>query len=159
MNTEFQDKATLLGNGCKCEEFAVKIFAEETIRGSLFFALSMVLKKIEGFIREKANLGSWLVISPGSIEYTGVLVHKPNLREVMMDKFSEPTILVVNKITGEEEVPENVGSILLMHADDYPDVLAHMSVRARNCNIVVGVLFDESEANEIMKKVGKGIKV
>jgi hypothetical protein len=65
-NESIQSPATILGESFGCEEFHVKIFAEEVIRGSAFFCLSMVLKKIERPIREAAKLGDWLVISPGA---------------------------------------------------------------------------------------------
>jgi hypothetical protein len=40
-----------MGKAFKLEEFAYKIFAEELIRGTLFFSLSMILKKIDPHIR------------------------------------------------------------------------------------------------------------
>lgn len=58
-----QTKANLLGLKLNVEEFTRKLFAEELLRGSLFFSLSMVLKKIEPKVRSVANLGDWLVIS------------------------------------------------------------------------------------------------
>jgi len=58
-----QEKAEFLGNTFGAEEYTVKLFAEELIRGSLFFSLSIILKKIDSQIRKKANLGDWLVIS------------------------------------------------------------------------------------------------
>ena len=51
-------------------------------------------------------------------------------------------MLIVDKITGEEEVPSNVQAIILLNASDYPDVLAHVSVRARNLKVLLAVLFD-----------------
>jgi hypothetical protein len=41
-----------MGKAVGVEEFAWKIFAEELIRGTLFFSLSMILKKIDPFVRE-----------------------------------------------------------------------------------------------------------
>ena len=32
------------------------------LRGNIFFALSMIFKKIEPILRQKANLGNWLII-------------------------------------------------------------------------------------------------
>lgn len=58
-----QTKADLLGLKFNVEDFTRKLFAEELLRGSLFFSLSMVLNKIEPKIRQLANLGDWLVIS------------------------------------------------------------------------------------------------
>jgi hypothetical protein len=47
------------------EEHSYKIFGEEIIRGSLFFSIPMIFKRIEPTIREIAHLGDWLVISQG----------------------------------------------------------------------------------------------
>jgi alpha-glucan, water dikinase len=58
-----QKKAELLGKEFGIEEYAYKIFAEELIRGTLFFSLSMILKKIDPHIRRCSNVGDWLVIS------------------------------------------------------------------------------------------------
>lgn len=60
-----QSKAENLGKAFQLEEYAYKIFAEELIRGSLFFSLSMILKKIDPYVRKCANLGDWLIISQG----------------------------------------------------------------------------------------------
>jgi alpha-glucan,water dikinase len=58
-----QGKAELLGKDLSVDEYAYKTFSEELIRGTLFFSLSMILKKIDPFIRKCANLGNWHVIS------------------------------------------------------------------------------------------------
>ncbi len=46
-----QKKAELLGKQFQVEEYAYKIFSEELIRGTLFFSLSMILKKIDPHVR------------------------------------------------------------------------------------------------------------
>lgn len=58
-----QSKAEMFGKAFGLEAFAFKIFAEELIRGSLFFSLSMIMKKIDPYVRKCANLGDWLIIS------------------------------------------------------------------------------------------------
>ena len=57
--------------------------------------------------------------------------------------YDKRTVLLVDKITGEEEVPTNVQAIVVLNAPDYPDVLAHVSVRARNLKVLLTVLFDQ----------------
>jgi hypothetical protein len=39
--------------------------------------------------------------------------------------------------------------MILLNSSDYPDVLAHVSVRARNTKVMFAVLFDESRYNEL----------
>lgn len=78
-----QTKAQLLGSRFGVEDYTRKMFSEEMLRSSLFFSLSMVLKKTEVRIRETAKLGDWLVISRGrSYGSRGWAVKVENLAEV-----------------------------------------------------------------------------
>jgi hypothetical protein len=42
-----------------------------------------------------------------------------------------------------------------LNSSDYPDVLAHVSVRARNLKVLLVVLFDENQCNELRGMIGK----
>ena len=42
-----------------------------------------------------------------------------------------------------------------MNSSDYPDVLAHVSVRARNLKVLLVVLFNENQCNELRGMIGK----
>ena len=78
-----QSKAETLGKEFGLEEHAYKIFSEELVRGTLFFSISMILKKIDPFIREKAHLGDWLIISRGrSHGSRGYATRAKNLADV-----------------------------------------------------------------------------
>ena len=46
--------------------------------------------------------------------------------------YKEPTVLLAKRVSGEEEVPEGVVAVL---TPDAPDVLSHVSVRARNMKV------------------------
>jgi alpha-glucan,water dikinase len=63
----------------------------------------------------------------------------------MHKKYDRRTVLLVEKITGEEEVPDNVQAIICVNSSDYPDVLAHVSVRARNLKVLLAVNFNDFE--------------
>ena len=65
------------------------------------------------------------------------------LGDVMHNIYERRTVLLVEKITGDEEVPTNVQAIIVLNPSDYPDVLAHVSVRARNEKVLLTVLFSE----------------
>ena len=146
----------MLGNNFKCDDYAVKLFSEEVLRGTLFFSLSMILKKIDPYVRKCAHLGDWLIISPGrSHGSRGYVEYVPKLYDVMHNTYDQRTVLIVDKITGEEEVPSNVQAIILLNATDYPDVLAHVSVRARNLKVLLAVLFDQNECNNLKDMVKK----
>lgn len=77
----------------------------------------------------------------------------------MHNVYEKDTILLVDKITGEEEIPTNVKAIVVMNANDYPDVLAHVSVRARNLNVLLGVAFDQEKCNELAGLEGQNLKL
>ena len=66
----------------------MKLFSEELLRSSLFFSLSMILKKIEPRLRETAKLGDWLVISRGrSYGSRGWVVKETNLADVQLNTY------------------------------------------------------------------------
>lgn len=73
--------------------------------------------------------------------------------------YDRKTILLVEKITGEEEVPTNVEAIVVLNASDYPDVLAHVSVRARNLKVLLCVLFDDAKCDDLVSLKGQHIKL
>ena len=155
-----QSYAEEIGTACGLEEFVVKQFSEEVIRGSLFFALSMVIRKVEPFVRERAHLGDWMVISPGrGAPVRGEVVFVEELRSVMLKRFDRPTVLLVRKVTGEEEVPEGVVAIVLAYSVDYPDVLAHVSVRARNCKVLFCVAFSAKAVDPLMQLEGSAAEL
>lgn len=144
----------------KAQDYAVTLFSEEALRGTLFFSLSMILKKIDPHVRNCAHLGDWLIISQGRTHGSrGYVERVPVLRDVMHKTYSQRTILLVEKITGEEEVPSNVQAIIVLNASDYPDVLAHVSVRARNLKVLLTVNFNENTCNDLLKKVSNHLQL
>jgi len=120
----------------------------------------MILKKIDPHVRNCAHLGDWLIISQGRTHGSrGYVERVPVLRDVMHKNYSQRTILLVEKITGEEEVPSNVQAIIVLNASDYPDVLAHVSVRARNLKVLLTVNFNENTCNDLLKKVSNHLQL
>ena len=71
------------------------------------------------------------------------------LEEVMHKEYDKRTVLIVDRVSGEEEVPNNVQCIVLTNSADYPDVLAHVSVRARNLKVMFVVNFNEATINKL----------
>lgn len=49
-----QAKGEMMGRRFNAADHAVKLFSEDLLRGTLFFSLSMILKKIDPHIREQA---------------------------------------------------------------------------------------------------------
>jgi alpha-glucan,water dikinase len=146
----------MMGNHFQAADYSVKLFSEEALRGTLFFSLSMILKKIDPHVRNAAHLGNWLIISQGrSHGSRGYVTRVKNLYDVMHNVYDKRTILLVDKITGEEEVPTNVQAIVVLNAPDYPDVLAHVSVRARNLKVLLTVLFDQKQCDDLAGLEGR----
>jgi hypothetical protein len=44
----------MMGKAFQAQEYSVKLFSEEVLRGTLFFSLSMILRKIDPYVRKCA---------------------------------------------------------------------------------------------------------
>ena len=73
-----------------------------------------------------------------------------------MQVYDEPTVLVAKRVTGEEEVPEGAVAVL---TPDAPDVLSHVSVRARNMKVLFAICHEEEPLKEIEEKQGSSISL
>lgn len=69
------------------------------------------------------------------------------LLAVQNKSYEKPTILVVNRVKGEEEIPDGVIAVL---TPDMPDVLSHVSVRARNGKVVIRYMINTLAINFII---------
>lgn len=72
--------------------------------------------------------------------------------DVGMQVYKEPTVLLAKRVTGEEEVPEGAVAVL---TPDAPDVLSHVSVRARNMRVLFAICHDAGPLKEIEQLAGK----
>jgi alpha-glucan,water dikinase len=77
-----------------------------------------------------AGLCSWQVISP--VDVRGFVEVVEELEHVQDKVYERPTILVSGRVKGEEEIPDGAIAVL---TPDMPDVLSHVSVRARNSKV------------------------
>ena len=159
-NQNFEARAKFFGKECGVDNYYSSMFAEELMRGSIFFALSMLLKKIEPTIRKCAELGDWLIISRGkNNKVRGVIKHVKNLHEVQFTKYEEKTIILTEMVSGNEEIPINCVCLIIIKSENYPDILAHVSVRARNLDVPFSVCFNEQKANDFLILVNKTAEV
>ncbi|VAI85789.1 unnamed protein product [Triticum turgidum subsp. durum] len=145
-----QPSAEYLGSLLNVEEWAVDIFTEEVIRGGSAATLSALLNRFDPVLRNVAHLGSWQVISP--VEVTGYIVVVDKLLSVQNKTYDKPTILVAKSVKGEEEIPDGVVGVI---TPDMPDVLSHVSVRARNCKVLFATCFDPNTLSELQGHEGK----
>ncbi|KAK2970092.1 hypothetical protein RJ640_018412 [Escallonia rubra] len=125
-----QPSAEYLGSKLGVDQWAVNIFTEEIIRGGSAASLSSLLNRLDPVLRQTANLGSWQVISP--VDAVGYVVVVDELLAVQNKSYGQPTILVAKSVKGEEEIPDGAVAVL---TPDMPDVLSHVSVRARNSKV------------------------
>lgn len=66
--------------------------------------------------------------------------------------YAEPTVLLAKRVTGEEEVPEGCVAVV---TPDAPDVLSHVSVRARNMRVLFATCHEPGPLKEIEALSGK----
>ncbi|KAI8013678.1 hypothetical protein LOK49_LG05G02249 [Camellia lanceoleosa] len=72
------------------------------------------------------------------------------LLTIQNNSYGQPTILVAKSVKGEEDIPDGAVAVLI---PNMPDVLSHVSVRARNSEVCFATCFDPNiladlQANE-----------
>mmetsp|Transcript_13764 Transcript_13764/g.50112 ORF Transcript_13764/g.50112 Transcript_13764/m.50112 type:complete len:1383 (-) Transcript_13764:628-4776(-) len=147
-----QSTANELGGRLGCDGWAIDTFTEEVIRSSGAAAVSILIGRLGPLLREIADLGNWQVISP--VEVTGQVVAVDRLIEIQDDVFLTPTVVVANRVSGEEEIPEGAVAVV---TTDMPDVLSHVSVRARNEGVCFATCFDTGIFSDLQSKDGHGV--
>ncbi len=152
ISSYIQPVAEYIGKSCRCDEWSVKLFAEETVRGGESFPLSKVVQVMLKHLRAQAGMGGWQIIGPGST--SGVLQSVKDLHSVESVVYSEPVILMTETVGGDEEVPEGVVGIISRHA---PDLVSHLSVRTRNLGVVFGACFEDDQWHKLEELTGESI--
>ncbi len=149
-----QPKAEALGAAFRAEQWTIPLFSEEVIRGGPAFTLSLLLRPLDRLLREAAGLGGWQVISPARA--SGKVRAAARLLDVQSERFSEPTVFVVEEVSGEEEIPEGVTAVLTSSA---PDLVSHVAVRARNAGVLFATCFDAEEYQRLKELAGKTLSL
>jgi hypothetical protein len=70
--------------------------------------------------------------------------------------YAEPTVLLVNQVGGDEEIPDGVVACVTPQA---PDVLSHVSVRARNCEVLFATCYDPSQLEALQAMADQPVQV
>ncbi|KAK9060237.1 hypothetical protein SSX86_020941 [Deinandra increscens subsp. villosa] len=149
-----QPSAEYLGARLNLDQWAVSIFTEEMIRAGSAAPLSSLVNRLDPILRNVAHLGSWQVISP--VEAVGYVVVVDELLSVQNKTYELPTILVAKSVRGEEEIPDGTVAVV---TPDMPDVLSHVSVRARNGKVCFATCFDPNILDDLRSKEGKLLKL
>ncbi|KAL6012656.1 hypothetical protein ACLOJK_003145 [Asimina triloba] len=142
----FQPSAEYLGQFLGVQKWAIDIFTEELIRAGSAASLSLLINRLDPVLRK--------VISP--VEVFGYVTVVNELISVRNKSYKKPTIIITNKVTGEEEIPDGVVGVL---THDMPDVLSHVSVRARNNKVCFASCFDQNILQDLKSKEGKAISI
>jgi alpha-glucan,water dikinase len=134
-----QPKAEYLGRGFHAEDWTIQLFSEEVVRGnSVGFALSMLLRQLDPLLRKSAHMGNWQIVSRG--HGAGKVEVVDSLRAVERAKYDGPTIIIADKVMGDEDIPDGVTAVI---APDVTDIVSHVAVRARNANLLFASCFEE----------------
>ena len=94
------------------------------------FFWQLMVFALKYFLRFVSN--SWQVISP--VEVCGFVTSVNELITIQNKVYQKPTVIIATRVTGEEEIPDGVVAVL---TSDMPDVLSHVSIRARNSKACV----------------------
>ncbi|XP_010254601.1 PREDICTED: alpha-glucan water dikinase 2 isoform X2 [Nelumbo nucifera] len=149
-----QPSAQYLGQLLGVQKWAIDIFTEEVIRAGSAPILSMLINRLHPILRKIANLGCWQVISP--LDVCGFVTSVNELMTVQDKVYKQPTVLIANKVTGGEEIPDGVVAVL---THDMPDVLSHVSIRARNSKVCFATCFDQRILQDLKLKEGKAVSI
>jgi alpha-glucan,water dikinase len=145
--------AAYLGSKFEAQQWVVDLFVEAVIRGSELFSLSTVLRILDARLRETADLGDWQVISPAKV--VGEVVRVNELASVQDLIYEQPTILICDRIGGEEEPPQGVVGILTTSA---VDVLSHLAVRTRTYGMLFATCYSSTRFQDLKNLNGRVIE-
>jgi alpha-glucan,water dikinase len=149
-----QPKAELLGHAFEADAWAVELFSEEVVRGTLASVLSTLFHRLQPRLREAADLGDWQVISPG--QGNGRLEVVATLESVQGKRYNRPAVILADKLSGYEEIPKGVEAIL---TPDGVDALSHLAIRARNERILFATCYNTETMDRLRFLEGKEIHV
>jgi len=143
-----------MGGKLGVDEHVLSLFSEEIIRGTAAAPLSQMLRALDPVIRKVANMGSWQIVSNANA--AGVVVPVASLADVVNMKYSQPTVIVADRVGGEEDIPIGVVAVI---TPDMPDVLSHCAVRARNEKVLFATVFDINLLEQIKGMAGKSVSL
>lgn len=151
---EIQPGAEYLGSLLGIRKSVISTFTEELIRAGSSAVLSTLINRFDPSLRKVANLGSWQVISP--VEVSGFVTCVNDLASVQNKVFRRPTVIIAARVTGEEEIPDGVVAVL---TSDTPDVLSHVSIRARNNKVCFATCYDQNILRNLKLKEGWPVSI
>ncbi len=149
-----QPKADLLGRAFGADRWAVELFSEEVVRGTLASALSNLLHLLQPALRKAADLGDWQVVSPGRGAGRLEVVHA--LETIQGRPFERPVVILTERLSGYEEIPKGVAGILTPAG---VDALSHLAIRARNGHVPFAVCYSPGRIDGLRHLQGTSLRV
>ncbi len=150
----FQSKAEYLGKAFQAGSWAMTLFVEEVLRGRPAFAMSMLLRYLDPILRKNAGIGDWQVISPGNA--AGKLEVVEELKSVQGESLEQPVIVLADKVTGYEEIPQGVTAVV---TPAIVDLLSHIAVRARNAGVFFATCYNKERTDQLKSLKGRTLKL
>eukprot|EP00828_Plagiopyla_frontata_P040543 TRINITY_DN5527_c0_g1_i9.p1 TRINITY_DN5527_c0_g1~~TRINITY_DN5527_c0_g1_i9.p1 ORF type:complete len:844 (-),score=166.05 TRINITY_DN5527_c0_g1_i9:182-2713(-) len=158
LNEIFEERTeTMAENLLGKKDFMKERMGEQVVRNMVVFVGAVLIKKLEAFLQEDNKM--FEIISPLQ-QVQGKIIYQFALMDVQFKTYEEKTILIVENISGEEEVPNNVSGIIIINeSNNYPDLLAHVSVRARNLKILLIACLNKQLQEKITNFQGKYVSI
>lgn len=145
-----QPKAESLGNAFHADSWTISLFSEEVVRGGLIFALSLLCRRLRSLLRQRAKLSPWQLVSRA--RGRGKVEVMESLDAVQGRRFDPPVLIVLQRLRGNEDLPEGVVAVL---TPDSVDVVSHVAIRARNQGILLATCYDEKILEDLKSSAGK----
>lgn len=145
--TNVQPHAELFGSKCNIEDNYILNFSEEVVRGQSVAVLGPILQLVGGHLRATAEMGPWEIVSsglPGA--RVGRIKYLESLDSIQGVQIDEPTVFVVDRLTGNEDIPLNVECVITAQSTD---VLSHIAIRARAQSVLLATCYDADVLNDI----------
>ncbi|MES0335024.1 MAG: PEP/pyruvate-binding domain-containing protein [Candidatus Magnetobacterium sp. LHC-1] len=146
----FHDNAQFLGKAFNADSWTVNLFTEEVIRTRLIFALSLLLQYLETALLKQGILPQWQVISRHNAVGTVEVVD--TLHRVTHSTFNTSTVIITDKVVGDEEIPKGVTAII---SANNIDVVSHLGVRARNGAVLFATCYNKDVIERLKSFKGR----
>lgn len=142
-----QPHAELFGAKCDIEDNYILNFSEEVVRGQSVAVLGPILQHVGGHLRATAEMGPWEIVSSGLPgPRVGRIRYLESLESVQGAQIDEPTVFVVDRLTGNEDIPLNVECVITAQSTD---VLSHIAIRARAQSVLLATCYDPVVLDDI----------
>jgi len=149
----FSSRVEKLGLALGVARPAIRVFCESALRGHLVFQVSKLVSALLRQVREGLGAPAWDVLVSGRA--AGKLLSFASLENLARDS-QEPTILLLENVAGDEEIPGSVTGIVLGH--ELPH-LSHLSVRARQVGVVLVTCEEAAEYGRLRQLEGQRISL